>query len=72
MFGIKQQLLFTLTDIDLPWQDDPLRDFPHKREYFMQIWHQELKALNANYAVVGGIENRLQNVIKVIDQFLKT
>ncbi len=62
---------YVLLDIDLPWQEDPLRDFPHLREHFMNIWHKELKALNANYTVVGGIENRLKNVIKAIDQFLK-
>ncbi len=61
---------YVLLDIDLPWQEDPLRDFPHLREHFMNIWHKELKALNANYVVVGGIENRLQNVIAAIDEFL--
>ena len=62
---------YLLLDIDLPWQEDPLRDFPHMREHFMNIWHKELKALNANYVVVNGIENRLQNAIDVIDRFLK-
>ena len=61
---------YILLDIDLPWQEDPLRDFPHMREHFMGIWHKELRALNANYVVVGGIENRLQNVIKAVDEFL--
>lgn len=63
--------LYLLLDIDLPWQDDPLRDFPHMREHFMQVWHQELNVLNANYVVVGGLANRLQNAIAVIDEFLK-
>ena len=63
--------LYILLDIDLPWQEDPLRDFPHMREHFMAIWHKELKALNANYVVVGGTENRLQNVISEIDRYLK-
>ncbi|TCC93565.1 NadR [Pedobacter frigiditerrae] len=63
---------YLLLDIDLPWQDDPLRDFPHKRDYFMEIWHKELKALNANYKVIGGIETRLQNAIYAIDDFLRT
>lgn len=62
---------YVLLDIDLPWQEDPLRDFPHMREHFMQIWHKELKALNANYVVVGGVENRLQNIIAAIDGFNK-
>jgi NadR type nicotinamide-nucleotide adenylyltransferase len=62
--------LYLLMDIDLPWQDDPLRDFPDKREYFMEVWHQELKALQANYVVVTGNDDRLENAIKVIDAFL--
>lgn len=62
---------YLLLDIDLPWQEDPLRDFPHKRAHFMNIWHKELKALNANYVVVGGIENRLQNAIEAVDKFLE-
>ena len=62
---------YVLLDIDLPWQDDPLRDFPNQREHFMQVWHQELKELNANYKVVSGIgEVRFKNAVEVIDEFL--
>lgn len=62
---------YVLLDIDLPWEDDPLRDFPGQREHFMQVWHKELKALGARYSVVGGLgEERLQNAITVIDGFL--
>ncbi len=63
---------YLLLDIDLPWEHDPLRDFPNQREHFMQIWHQELQALKANYVVVSGIENRLNNAIQAIEKFLKT
>jgi len=63
--------LYLLLDIDLPWQEDPLRDFPHMREHFMSIWHKELKDLGANYVVIRGIETRLQNAIKTIDTFLQ-
>jgi len=63
--------LYLLLDIDLPWQEDPLRDFPHMREHFMEIWHKELKALNANYVVIGGQEERLKNAIQAVDAFLK-
>jgi NadR type nicotinamide-nucleotide adenylyltransferase len=62
--------LYLLMDIDLPWQEDPLRDFPHMREHFMQIWHRELKDLNANYVVVSGLENRFENAVKAVDSFL--
>ena len=62
---------YLLLDIDMPWQDDPLRNFPTQREHFMQVWHQELKALKANYKVVSGIgETRFQNAVKVIDTFM--
>jgi nicotinamide riboside kinase len=46
--------LYLLLDIDLPWQDDPLRDFPHLREHFLDVWHKELQALNANYVTISG------------------
>ncbi|WP_276089365.1 ATP-binding protein [Pedobacter sp. JY14-1] len=61
---------YLLMDIDLPWEEDPLRDFPHKREYFMDIWHRELQALNADYQVIGGIENRFQNALQAVGAFL--
>ncbi|MCX2482089.1 ATP-binding protein [Pedobacter sp. MR2016-24] len=62
--------LYLLLDIDLPWQEDPLRDFPHMREHFMNIWLKELAELNANYVLINGIENRLSNAITAIDTFL--
>lgn len=63
---------YILLDIDLPWQDDPLRDFPDLREHFMAIWHKELKALDAVYTVVSGSgATRLNNAIKAVDRFLK-
>ncbi len=64
--------LYLLMDIDLPWQDDPLRDFPHLREHFMEVWHKELKSLDATYYLISGTdEERLRNAIEKIDQFLK-
>ncbi len=63
--------LYLLLDIDLPWQDDPLRDFPNQREHFMAVWHQELQALNAEYVVISGIgQQRYNNAVNVIDGFL--
>lgn len=63
--------LYLLMDIDLPWQDDPLRDFPHLREYFMEVWHKELKTLDAKYYLISGTDKeRLSNAIKRIDGFL--
>lgn len=62
---------YLLMDIDLPWQDDPLRDFPHLREYFMEVWQRELRALNATYKVISGSDSqRIQNGISAIDCFV--
>jgi NadR type nicotinamide-nucleotide adenylyltransferase len=62
--------LYLLLDIDLPWEEDPLRDFPHMREHFMNIWYKELHDLSANYVLIGGIENRFQNAVAAIDTYL--
>ncbi|MGZ3751525.1 MAG: AAA family ATPase [Mucilaginibacter sp.] len=63
--------LYLLLSIDLPWEEDPLRDFPDMREHFMEVWHQELKGLNANYVVISGTGNeRYDNAVSAIDDFL--
>lgn len=54
--------LYLLMDIDLPWQDDPLRDFPEQRGHFMEVWKTELQALGANYVLISGLgDERLRN-----------
>jgi NadR type nicotinamide-nucleotide adenylyltransferase len=63
--------LYLLLNIDLPWQDDPLRDFPQLREHFMDIWIKELDALNANYTIMSGTgQERYDSAVAVIDAFL--
>ncbi|RZF58234.1 AAA family ATPase [Sphingobacterium corticibacterium] len=59
---------YLLMDIDLPWEDDPLRDFPQQREHFIRIWKQELEALHASYKIISGIgDERLKNGINAVD-----
>jgi len=63
--------LYLLLNIDLPWQDDPLRDFPNMREHFMAVWYKELNELNANYVLITGTgDERYQNAVNAIDGFL--
>ncbi|BAU52174.1 AAA family ATPase [Mucilaginibacter gotjawali] len=63
--------LYLLLNIDLPWEEDPLRDFPHLRGHFMEVWHKELDELNANYKVISGTGfERHNNAVKVINEFL--
>ncbi len=61
---------YILLKNDIPWQEDPLRDFKNMGDYFMDVWRKELNALNAHYVEVGGTENRIENVISEVDSFL--
>ena len=63
---------YLLMDIDLPWEDDPLRDFPDKREHFMEVWHRELQSLGGRYTVISGIgEERIQRALAAVRRFLR-
>ncbi|SKB56770.1 nicotinamide-nucleotide adenylyltransferase, NadR type [Sphingobacterium nematocida] len=69
---LRKYNLYLLMDIDLPWENDPLRDFPEERDFFMKIWKQELSALSANYKVISGSGNeRLINGLETCKEFLK-
>jgi NadR type nicotinamide-nucleotide adenylyltransferase len=63
--------LYLLLNIDLPWEDDPLRDFPHKREHFMDVWYKELDALNANYVLISGTDDdRYKSAVAAVEAFI--
>jgi len=63
--------LYLLLNIDLPWEEDPLRDFPHLREHFMDVWYKELNALNANYVLISGTgPERYEQAVAAINSFL--
>ena len=65
--------LYLLMDIDLPWQDDPLRDFPNERKHFMQIWKHELSTINANYKIINGLDAcRLENGLRACNEYLNS
>lgn len=69
----RQYDLYLLMDIDLPWQDDPLRDFPDQREHFLSIWKKELKTISANYQLVSGLDDaRLENALSIVKAQLST
>jgi NadR type nicotinamide-nucleotide adenylyltransferase len=57
-----------LTDIDLPWEEDPLREHPNLRKELFNLYVKELNALGVNYTIVNGIgDNRLRNAIKAVE-----
>jgi len=50
-----------LMDIDLPWQEDPLREHPHKRRELFEIYKQELIQLNRPFTIISGLEQEREN-----------
>lgn len=64
----KQYDLTLLMNIDLPWEDDPLREHPHQRELLFQKYLDALKDSGRPFAIVSGNgAERLQNAIRLLN-----
>ncbi|HNP07852.1 MAG TPA: ATP-binding protein [Cyclobacteriaceae bacterium] len=64
--------LYLLTYIDIPWQEDPQREHPDKREVLMKIYKEELEQQSVPVVEIKGErEERRANAIKAIEQLLK-
>lgn len=51
-----------LMDIDLPWQEDPLREHPTMREEIKKLHVNELSSKNISFKLITGIDHqRLEN-----------
>ena len=62
--------LYLLCDIDLPWQYDPLREHPDRRQYLFDLYHHELQNRRYPFAVVSVTgPARLNSAIEIIDHF---
>jgi NadR type nicotinamide-nucleotide adenylyltransferase len=65
--GLERYALHLLTDIDLPWEPDPLREHPHRREELFALYHQALEASGCPYAIVRGQQGaRLEAALKAL------
>src|SRR5690606_21868136 len=65
--------LYFLTSIDIPWQEDPLREHPdpETRQYFFDIYHEVLIASDTPFKIVSGNpEERLNQAIFHLKKFL--
>lgn len=61
--------LYLLTDIDIPWQDDPLREHPApgQRRYFYEIYHNIVEQSGVPFTIVhGSAEQRLQQALAAV------
>lgn len=63
--------LYLLTEIDIPWVPDPLRDRPEARELMLKLFKSELENTNQNFKTIkGDFESRLKLAIKITEEFL--
>jgi NadR type nicotinamide-nucleotide adenylyltransferase len=67
--AIRRYDLYILTHIDMPWQEDPLREHPgpEMREHFFNIYNDIVQESNVPFVLVNGNEDeRLQAAIKAV------
>jgi nicotinamide riboside kinase len=56
---------------DIPWEPDPLRENPDRREFLNQRYEEELRSAGFPfYRVTGMGESRLQCAISIVDAIL--
>jgi NadR type nicotinamide-nucleotide adenylyltransferase len=64
--------LYLLTYIDVPWQDDPLREHPQRRQELYELYLAELKKLATPFVEIrGSIEQRRTAAIEAIQKHLR-
>lgn len=64
--------LHLLTDIDMPWEYDPMREHPDKRKELFDIYERELKSFGIPYRIISGLgKRRLANAIREVDEALQ-
>ena len=65
--------LFFLTDIDVPWEKDDLRDKPEGREIIFTTFKQALIDNNKPFITISGDKDlRLKKAIQIINDLFKT
>ena len=71
-FKNHQYDLYLLCDIDIPWQPDPQREHPDKRQYLFDWYLNELSKTSLNFEIVTGLgDERIENAIRFIDKTFK-
>ena len=64
--------VYFLTNIDMPWEADGIRDKPNEREHMFKAFQKELIKNKLPYVILSGnLEERLKTAIKHIDKLLK-
>ncbi len=62
--------LYLLTYVDLPWEEDPLREHPTKREELYNIYLNEMKNQSVPFVEIKGErEQRREAAIQAIEKY---
>src|SRR5690606_34326266 len=60
--------LHLLTYIDIPWEDDPQREHPDKREMLYSLYQEQLTAMNVPFVEIRGPrEERRKKAIEAVN-----
>lgn len=71
-YNNQRYALYLLTDIDLPWEPDPLREHPHLRRYFFEKYKQLLQQSGQPFQIISGEgQERFERAIRTVKDFLK-
>ena len=63
--------LYFLTDIDVPWEADDLRDRPEERELMLNLFKTTLEKYQRSFVILeGSLEKRLKKAVVEIDKLL--
>jgi len=58
-----------LCDTDIPWEEDPLREHPEKREELFRLYLELIQVKTKNFTIVkGSMEERLSQVRYVLEE----
>lgn len=64
--------IYLLCETDLPWEYDPLRENPDRRDYLTEQYEHEIKAAGFSYfRVFGTGGDRLLNAIETVNRVIR-
>ena len=59
--------LYLLMSNDIPWENDPVRENPDKRDYLFNKYRRELKEMKTHFKIIDGTgSTRFYNAIKAM------
>lgn len=64
--------IYLVCQPDLPWQFDPLRENPHRRDYLNELYEKDINEAGFEYFRVFGTGNeRLTNAIRIVKKCIE-